>query len=206
MSELNPEIGAISAVYEAVKSLEPDVQRRVLNYVASMLKTGAPILDAGSPREERFEPKEERLDDETHAGSEALSEDDGLEGVSPIAKKWMTRNGLGAAGMSQIFSIGGEEIDLVAHTIPGDSKRDRMHSVLLLRGVAAYLGSGAARFTHEQLKQTCVHYDAYDLANFAKHLKAFAAEVTGEKGTGYTLLPRGLANASILLKGMLKEG
>lgn len=203
MSELNPEIGAINAVYEAVKSLEPDVQRRVLNYVASMLKTGAPILDPGSAGEGRSEPRDERLDDETHAGSEVLSEDDGLEGVSPIAKKWMTRNGLGAAGISQIFSIGGDEIDLVAHTIPGDSKRDRMHSVLLLRGVAAYLGSGAARFTHEELKQTCVHYGAYDLPNFARHLKAFGAEVAGEKGTGYTLTPRGLTDAAALLKRML---
>ncbi len=37
-SEPDPEIAAISAVYAAVRGLEPDAQGRVLRYVASKLR------------------------------------------------------------------------------------------------------------------------------------------------------------------------
>ncbi len=50
------------------------------------------------------------------------------------------RNGLTAKGLSGVFSLGVDEIDLIAKNVPGKSKTDRTHSVLLLKGVAAYLG------------------------------------------------------------------
>ena len=80
-----------------------------------------------------------------------------------------------------------------------------MHSVLLLKGIAAYLGSGAARFTHEQLKEACLHYKAYDAANFATSLKSFSAEVSGDKSTAYVLTPRGLSSATDIVKKMLES-
>ena len=78
-----------------------------------------------------------------------------------------------------------------------------MHSVLLLKGIAAYLGSGAPRFTHGQLKEACLHYKAYDRPNFATYLKSFSADVTGDKSTAYALTPRGLSSGTDMLKGML---
>jgi hypothetical protein len=39
-------------------------------------------------------------------------------------------------------------------------------------------------------------------ANFTKHLKDLAADVSGAKGSGYTLTPRGLAAATALVKQM----
>src|ERR1700731_4194300 len=91
-------------------------------------------------------------------------------GISPLARKWMTRNGLGAQSLTSLFSLGADEIDLVARTVPGKSKRERMRSVLLLKVIAAYLSNGAARVTHEQVKEACLHYDAYDSPNHAKYL------------------------------------
>jgi hypothetical protein len=124
-----------------------------------------------------------------------------LEGISPVAKKWMRRNGLTATQLSNTFSLGVDEIDLVAKTVPGGkSKREKMRSVFLLKGVAAYLGGGVARFTHEQVKETCLHYDAYDLKNFATYLKGMHSEVSGSKETGYQLSARGLSNATELVK------
>ena len=75
-----------------------------------------------------------------------------------------------------------------------------MHSVFLLKGVAAYLGTGAARFTHEQIKETCLHYDAFDSSNFAVYFKSLSAEVSGNKETGYTLTPRGLAAGTEMVR------
>ena len=123
-------------------------------------------------------------------------------GLALWLKKWMQRNGLSMSSLSKIFSVGEDEIDLIAKSVPGKSKKTRTHSVILLKGVAAYLGSGAARISHQQIKETCLHYDAYDSPNFAAYLKDFASEITGTKQSGYTLTARGLAAATELAKEM----
>jgi hypothetical protein len=133
----------------------------------------------------------------------ASAEEDGLEGISPLARKWMVRNGLSAEQLSQLFSLGADEIDLVASTVPGTNKRDRARTVLLLKAMAAYLSSGAARVTHEQIKEACLHYDAYDSANHAKSIKLMVAEASGNKESGYTLTARGMTAATEIIKEML---
>ncbi len=197
----NQEIAAISAVYEALKGVDAQAQGRVLQYVAKMLG----IDNAASAREplkktrEDEQPQSPSLPPPT-AGPEEETES---EGISPVALKWMRRSGLTSTGLSLLFSLGVDEIDLVAKKVPGESKKDRMHSVLLLKGIAAYLGSGVARVTHDQLKEACVHYDAYDAANFATHLKRFAAEASGTKSAGYTLTARGITNATEMIKSLV---
>jgi hypothetical protein len=95
---------------------------------------------------------------------------------------------------------------LVAESVPGKNKAERMHSVFLLKGIAAYLAAGAARFTHETAKETCLHYDAFDATNSAKIFKGFTSEVSGTRETGYTLNPRSLARATDLVKSMVHLG
>lgn len=124
-----------------------------------------------------------------------------MDGISPVAQKWMRRNGLQAENLTAIFSLGGDEIDLVAKKVPGRSVR--AHCVLLLTGIAAYLGGGAARFTHEKAKETCIQYDPFDNTNFSKHIKEFAAEVAGNKESGYGLTARGHASATNLVREMI---
>src|SRR5882724_2376275 len=134
LADLNPEVAAISAAHEALKNLEPEVQGSGMDYVARMLKIGAPTPDSEFPSDQqREEIAVEKLEERAPSGSKA--EVGGPEGISPVAYKWMKRNGLTAAVVSTVFSIGGDEIDLIAKTIPGKSKRDRMHSVLLLKGI-----------------------------------------------------------------------
>jgi hypothetical protein len=197
----NQEIAAIGAVYDALKGLDATVQGRVLEYVAKMLGIG----NVASYREPLRETREDEQPQSPSlpppaAGSEVESES---EGISPVALKWMRRSGLTSTGLSLLFSLGVDEIDLVAKKVPGETKKDRMHSVLLLKGIAAYLGSGVARVTHEQLKEACGHYDAYDAANFATHLKSFAAEASGTRSAGYTLTARGITNATEMIKSLV---
>lgn len=200
---LDPEITAISVVHGALKGLDSDSQARVLNYVAQKLKVSG-VSSQSEPIRSHFqdppsdgvheEPKEVPRNDDS----------DELEGISPVAKKWMTRNGLTATELSKVFSLGIDEIDLIAKTVPGTKKKERMHSVLLLKGVAAYLGTGTARSTHEQIKEAALHYDAFDSSNFAAYLKTMAADVAGSKD-GYTLTARGLVNATEMVKALIKD-
>jgi hypothetical protein len=196
------EINAISTVYAALKGLQPDAQERVLTYVAGKLKIQAPALHT---RNDRLETQGETTDPPVREDAAEKEVGDALEGVSPVARKWMARNGLQASKIGSVFSLGGDEIDLIATTVPGTNKKERMRSVFLLKGVASYLATGAARFTHEQMKDACVHYDAFDAANFASNLKSLSSEVTGSKAEGYALNPRGLAAATEMVKSLTKS-
>jgi hypothetical protein len=198
--EMDPEIIAINDVYAALKDLDPEAQARVLGYVAGKLKISA------LASEPQFDTRGRQSDDtgqnyRNEGASDIGNQDhDDLDGVSPVARKWMTRNGLQSKQLSEVFSLGVDEIDLVAKTVPGKNKKERMHSVFLLKGVAAYLGTGAARFSHEQMKEACLHYDAFDAANFALNFKSLSSEVSGNKDAGYSLTARGLANATEMVK------
>jgi len=115
----------------------------------------------------------------------------------------MRRNGLTVEHLGRLFSLGSDEIDLVAKFVPGNSKNLRTRSVTLLKGIAAYLSTGASRITNEQIKEACLHYDAYDSPNHAKYLKGMAAELSGTKSGGFVLTARGLTAGTELIKEIL---
>jgi hypothetical protein len=201
-TDVDSEISAISAVYAALRQLDSAAQTRVLNYVAMKLGISPTAIEdrrpVNSPREAEDAHAMTR---ETQTQSAEEPEDE--LGISPVARKWMSRNGLTPEQLSAIFSIGADEIDLVAKSVPGESKRERMRNVILLKGIAAYLATGAARFGHEQMKETCLHYDAFDVNNFYTYFKALSSEVSGDRRAGYTLTVRGITSGTELIKRMV---
>lgn len=200
----DPEILAISLVYSALQSLDPEAQQRVITYVAQKLNLRNDVsMSFRSGQHLRNTTTESAREEPDAIDTEVSPTKDQLEGISPIAGRWMNRNGLTAESLSKIFSLGVDEIDLVAKKVPGQGKRGKMKSVFLLKGIAAYLSGGAPRFTHEQIKEACLHYDAFDTSNFAAYLKAFAAEISGSRESGYTLTARGLTEATDLIKEMI---
>jgi hypothetical protein len=202
----DPEIAAISEVYAALQELDSDAQARVLRYVAEKLK----LLDPIQPSDGPTRTKET---DDTHSAKEPaehseskVEENPELEGISGAGRKWITRSGIPTNLLSSVFSLGGDEIDLIAKSVPGNSKTKRMRSVILLKGLASYLGTGAARLTDHEVRETCLHYDALDAGNYATIIKGLASEVTGSKETGYTLSARGQASATEMVKSMVVPG
>jgi hypothetical protein len=198
--EQDSEIVAISAVYTALKGLSPEAQARILSYVAAKLEIEGSTLETSLVLRKPLEDERASRTNES-AGGKPDPQDE-LEAISPVAKKWMTRNGFQAAQLSKLFSLS-DEIDLVSETVPGQNKKEKMRSVFLLKGIAAYLASGAARFSHQQVKEACLHYDAFDVGNFAKHFKDLSSEVSGTKDSEYALTPRGLANATEMVKRIM---
>lgn len=198
---LEPEFSALETVYAALKGLDAKSQRRVLIYVGE--KLGLALQERSSS--DLKNPDQQEAGYSTTVPYLNHEDEEGLNGISPIARKWMTRNGLTSKQLGEIYSLGIDEIDLVAEAVPGSSKKTKTRSVSLLKGIATYLSSGAARMSHEQIKEACLLYDAYDPANHAAYLKSFASEVSGNKENGYVLTPRGLASAAAVIKDMLKE-
>ena len=201
---LDPEIAAINAVVLALRDLDDATKQNVIDYVVRRFKLDAtPPTDdwAQSASREALPPVPPQGDGEPK--KKGAVDEDGLEGISPVAKRWMSRNGFDANALSTLFSLTMDEIDLVAKKVPGKSKKDRMRNVILLKSIAAYLGGGAARVPYEQVKEACSHYSAYDMANFATYLKDMSAEITGTKESGYTLTARGFNAATGLVKDLV---
>ncbi len=190
----DPEIKAIAQVFSALKDLEADARNRVLRYVSG--KFNIPT----SPNVERESTS--YVPSISTSSDLSATTDDELDGISPAGRKWITRNGISPSALMKIFSLGIDEIDLIAKSVPGKGKATRQKNIFLLKGMASYLGTGTARFTHEQIKEACLHYDAYDSPNFAKNLNAMSAEVSGTKDTGYTLTAKGISEATTLIKSM----
>jgi hypothetical protein len=201
----SPEIQAISSVYSSLKGLNAEAQGRVLRYAAEMLGITLAAVST-TDRTEAGHEGNHGSDWSAQAVAVALPEaatPEDIEGINAVALKWMRRSNLSPKGLQALFSLGVDEIDLVANTVPGTGKRERMRSVLLLKGIAAYLGSGAARVTYEEFKEACLHYNAYDASHFATFLKSFAPEVSGTKEAGLTLTPRGINSATALVRQIL---
>src|SRR5579872_2081097 len=203
--EAEPEIVAIGKVYAALVGLESDAQARILRYVADKLKVPLAATSIDPPASATLTDEAPHHVETEHPLETKGQVDKDSEGISPSGRKWITRNGLQVSQLSQIFSLGGDEIDLIAKKVPGKNKAKKMRSVLLLKGIAAYLGSGAARFTYQEAKEASLHYDAFDSNNPNYALKAVASEVSGTKETGFTLTPRGIAGAAELVKDMLNQ-
>jgi hypothetical protein len=199
----DPELDAMRTVYAALRALDAAAQQRVVEYVMHRLDiqrpSQAPDVGGGSVSlgELAKEAREQPAQAQEGANLEA---DDELAGVSPVAKKWVRRNSLSAAQLSAVFSLGLDEIDLIARSIPGTSKRERHKNVLLLAGVASYLSSGSARVEDARLREALGHYNAYDQPNFAKYMREFGPEVSGSRENGYTLSARGLAAAADVIR------
>ncbi len=192
----DPEIIAISQVYAALKELDQEARSRVLNYVSGKFNISSPVT-INNFKEEAFAKTEPAYETPSTSGVE-----DEFEGISPVGKKWITRSGISQDRLMAIFSLGIDEIDLVSKTVPGSTKSQRMRNVFLLKGISAYLGTDAARFTHEQIKETCLHYNAWDGPNFANIFKTMSPDVSGAKDSGYTLTAKGISEATTLIKSM----
>lgn len=200
-NQLDPEIVAIGEVYAAMKELDLDAKKRVLEYVSNKFNIELSSVINPDTDTSTSGSSSSFTSPQPQAGSDSEASDE-FEGISPAGKKWITRNGIDISKLMAIFSLGIDEIDLVSKTIPGKGKSQRMRHVFLLKGIASYLGSGYAKFTHEQIKEACLHYGAWDGPNFAQNFKVMAAEVSGTKEIGYTLTAKGLSEATNLVKSM----
>ncbi|MDX2274293.1 MAG: hypothetical protein NW206_02490 [Hyphomonadaceae bacterium] len=199
------EFDAIQVVHDALEGLEQDAQLRVIRYVLEVLKIP---LRAGS--QQSAPPISERPSGAQRAEPAPPQPNESLnpanadeEGISPVALKWMRRSGIDAKALQSVFSLGIDEIDLVAKSVPGKSIRAKLRSVVLLKAVATYLGTGSPRVTYEQIKEAATHYGAYDQPNFATGMAALSAEVGGSKESGYHLTAKGLVEATEVVKSML---
>src|SRR5438552_285724 len=112
--EPDKEILAITTVNAALKELDAQAQSRVIEYVLKKLN----LTLQASTRERVEESRSDDAPSDSHADNSKGQNETNLDssadqftGISPVAQRWIQRNGLRAEQLSSIFSLGGDEID-----------------------------------------------------------------------------------------------
>jgi len=211
-TEQDAELDAMATVYRVLSGLDRDAQDRVLDYVIRRLSLSLRISSSHKGMQQQppqidFQtelPSTERAPSEpvASAAQADVPTAEDLEGISPVAQKWMRRNGLSSEQLCHLFSLGIDEIDLVARSVPGKSTREKFLNVVLLQGIGSYLGSGAPRVDATKVRQTAAHYGADPGRNLWNYVKSAAADISGSSATGFTLTAKGLTAATELIKQM----
>jgi hypothetical protein len=199
------ELDAMAIIYNALKSLNGEAQSRVLDYVMRRLSlkdstafTSRPVT-AVQLDQESEKPDDDELQRESSKNVSAEDAEE-FEGVSAVGQKWMRRNSFSTSKISPLFSLGVDEIDLVAKSVPGKNKIQKFRNVFLLQGIASYLSGGVARVDPKKLRQAAGHYGVDPENNMWNYVQSMSAEVSGSMSSGFTLTARGLNAATELVR------
>lgn len=96
----------------------------------------------------------------------------GAGAVPDAVKPFLTANGITTEILEKVFHPTGPGAQLLASSIPGNGKANKLISLSLLLCVKQALESGQFICTLKELRELAVHYDCYDSTNFSKTLKA----------------------------------
>jgi len=125
-------------------------------------------------------------------------------GVVPDGvKPFLTANAITTEILEKVFSPTGPGAQLLASTIPGKGKANKLVNLSLLLCVKQALESGNFTCTLKELRELAVHYDCYDSANFSANLKANKIYYKPrEKGADLELIGPGLKKAGEIIKSI----
>ena len=93
-------------------------------------------------------------------------------GVPDAVKPFLTANAITTDILEKVFHPTGPGAQLLASSIPGNGKANKLISLSLLLCVKQALESGSFTCTLKELRELAVHYDCYDSANFSGTLKS----------------------------------
>lgn len=124
-------------------------------------------------------------------------------GVPDPIKPFLTANGITTEVLERVFHPAGPGAQLLASSIPGNSKASKLISLSLLLCVKQALESGNFTCTLKELRELAVHYDCYDSPNFSKTLKASKNYYNPrEKGADLELSGPGRKRAGEVIKSI----
>lgn len=122
-------------------------------------------------------------------------------GVPDSIKPFLTANAITTEILEKAFHPTGPSAQLLASSIPGNSKASKLINLSLLLCVKQALESGGFTCTLKELRELAVHYDCYDSTNFSSILKANKSYYKPrEKGADLELSGPGLKKAGEIIK------
>ena len=123
--------------------------------------------------------------------------------VPDAVKPFLTSNAITTDILEKVFHPTGPGAQLLASSIPGNSKASMLISLSLLLCVKQALVSGSYTCDLKELRELAVHYDCYDSPNFSTALKANKSYFhPREKGENLELGGPGLKKAAEIIKSI----
>jgi hypothetical protein len=124
---------------------------------------------------------------EANNGANSGQADDGS--LPAKARSWMKQHGLSTEQVSEVFHIGGDDIDIIA-SIPGKTKKEQVRNAYVLLGISRLLKSGETKFEDKAARELCEKGGFFDHTNHMKYMKG--SEFTGSRDKGWVLTAPGL--------------
>lgn len=118
----------------------------------------------------------------------------------------MVANSLTDAELEKVMHPLGQNAQLTVSEIPGTGKAGKQINLALLLSLKQALATGTFGCELKELRETCLHYDCYDVPNFAATLKKSKTLFkTRQKGEDIELSGSGMKKAAGLVKTMASE-
>jgi hypothetical protein len=204
--EMSNETEVIDAIVEPAKPVaESDLFLRLVNAIrgvpsadrcryvqAAMVFLGTPLDTPG-------------LSTSNALGPVVLSATDAGLSPSTLPRRvnvWMGQNALDLSILEGVFHFSPSGVDVIAHTVPGKSNRERVRCCYLLAGLQGFLSTGEPRFSDETARAICRDLGCYDQANHASYIKALGNLVAGSKSSSFELTQPGLKAAAKLIQDL----
>lgn len=170
-------------IYNLLAPHESEVRRRVMQSAMTLL--GETAVGASV----------------TAADAQASSgEFDDLK-LGPRALKWIQRYAISRPMLDELFHLTGDDIDIIANTVPGASRREMTVNCYLLSGVRGLLKDDLPSLDEGETIAVCKRLTAYDKNNHTTNRQAVGNRMSGSRPT-FTLTGPGEAAAAELIKQM----
>lgn len=126
-----------------------------------------------------------------------------FSGVPDSIKPFLTANAITTESLEKVFHPTGPGAQLLASSIPGSGKANKLVSLSLLLCVKQALEAGTFTCMLKDLREMAIHYDCYDSPNFSTTLKANKNYYKPrEKGENLELSGPGLKKAGDIIKSL----
>ncbi len=183
---------ALMSIVEVLEPLEPTERRRCINAAMVLLGEDHEHITIGSQKS---------------AKRPGVADDDGTDMESSgifgeKASRWMVQHKISESQLHNVFHINGGNVELIADSVPGRSRRDKTINCYLLVGIRGLLRTDEPRFADKDAIEYCQVTHSYDKNNHTTFRQALSNRVSGDRQSGFTLTVPGLRDAALLIKEM----
>jgi hypothetical protein len=121
--------------------------------------------------------------------------------VGPKAMKWVQKHAVSREMLDEIYHFTDGDVDIIASSVPGASKREMTVNCYLLSGIRGLLKGDVPSLDETETIAVCRRLTAYDKNNHTANRQSVGNKVSGTKPT-FTLTGPGETAAAELIKQM----
>jgi hypothetical protein len=121
--------------------------------------------------------------------------------LGPKAVKWAQKHGITRTMFEEVFHLTDSQVEIIASSVPGTSRREMTINCYLLSGLRGLLKDDASSFDDSDAIEVCKRMAAYDKNNHTANRQLVGNRMSGTRPK-FTLTGPGEAAAAELVKQM----